>query len=121
MIEFGKGSFTKQQVEHSAQLAGAQAADLDRLFFTGAVPLNLSTHLSRLTAPPCRRREDVARFVEEFRKDELFAFRPGRRHPGFDHFTYPQRVRQPRRMGRTLRTLAEDLDRRRDHLLSNSC
>lgn len=117
MIEFGKGSFTKQQVEQSAQLAGAQAKDLDRLFFTGGNPLNLSSYLSRLTSSSCSRREDVSRFVDEFKKDELFRFRPGRKHQGFNKFSYQQRVKNPKRMGRTMRSLSEDLDRRRDMIL----
>ncbi|XP_069008879.1 uncharacterized protein [Embiotoca jacksoni] len=117
VIEFGKGSFTKQQVEHSAQLTGPQAKDLDRLFFTGGVPLNLSTQLSRLTAPSCGRKDDVSRFVDEFRKDELFRFKPGRKHAGFNGFSYQQRVRRPKRMGRAMRSLAEELDRRTDHIL----
>ncbi|XP_042338790.1 uncharacterized protein LOC121939952 [Plectropomus leopardus] len=117
VIEFGKGNFTRQQVEQSAQLAGARARDLDRLFFTGGNPQNLSAHLSRLTAPSCRRTDDVSRFVDEFKKDELFGFRAGRKHDGFDTFRYECRVRSPRRMGRSLRSLSEELDRRRDHIL----
>ncbi|XP_023286175.1 uncharacterized protein LOC111672837 isoform X1 [Seriola lalandi dorsalis] len=117
VIEFGKGSFTKQQVEHSAQLAGPQAKDLDRLFFTGGNPLNLCSYLSRVTSRSCSRSEDVSRFVEEFKKDELFGFKPGRKHQGFNQFTYRQRLRKPERLGRTLRSLSEDLDRRRDVIL----
>ncbi|XP_044023797.1 uncharacterized protein LOC122862399 isoform X3 [Siniperca chuatsi] len=117
VIEFGKGSFTRQQVEQSAQLAGAQARHLDRLFFTGGNPLNLSAYLSRLTSSSCRRTEDVSRFVEEFKKDELFAFKPGRKHQGFNEFSYQHRVKTPQRMGRTLRSLSEELDRRRDKIL----
>ncbi|XP_070834904.1 uncharacterized protein [Chaetodon trifascialis] len=116
-IEFGKGSFTKQQVEQSAQLAGAQAKHLDRLFFTGGNPLNLSAYLSRLTSSSCTRTEDVSRFVEEFKKDELFRFRPGRKHQGFDRFSYQQRVRQPERMGSSMRGLCAELDGRRDAVL----
>lgn len=116
-IEFGKGSFTKQQVEQSAQLAGAQAKDLDRIFFTGGNPLNLSAYLSRLTSSSRGRTADVSRFVEEFKKDELFGFKPGRRHQGFNKFSYQQRVRTPKRMGRSLRALSEELDRRRDQIL----
>lgn len=117
VIQFGKGSFTKQQVEHSAQLAGPQAKDLDRLFFIGGNPVNLSWYVSRLTSSSCRRKEDVSRFVDEFKKDELFRFKPGRKHEGFSKFTYQQRVKKPKRMGRTMRSLAEELDRRRDAIL----
>nr|XP_033499074.1 uncharacterized protein LOC117267333 isoform X1 [Epinephelus lanceolatus] len=117
VIEFGKGSFTRQQVEQSAQLAGAQAKHLDRLFFTGGNPLNLSTYLSRLTSSSCRRTDDVSKFVDEFKKDELFAFKAGRKHQGFNKFSYQQRVRSPKRMGRSIRSLCEELDRRRDNIL----
>ncbi|XP_076604643.1 uncharacterized protein LOC143331540 isoform X2 [Chaetodon auriga] len=116
-IEFGKGSYTKQQVEQSAQLAGAQAKHLDRLFFTGGNPLNLSAYLSRLTSSSRTRTEDVSRFVEEFKKDELFRFRPGRKHQGFDRFSYQRRVRQPERMGSSMRRLSAELDRRRGGVL----
>ncbi|XP_067335672.1 uncharacterized protein [Channa argus] len=119
VIQFGKGSFTKQQVEHSAQLAGPQAKDLDRLFFIGGNPANLSWYVSRLTSSSCRRKEDVSRFVEEFKKDELFRFKPGRKHEGFNNFSYHQRVKGPKRMGGTLRSLAEQLDRRRDMIISD--
>ncbi|XP_070697913.1 uncharacterized protein [Pempheris klunzingeri] len=117
VIEFGKGSFTKQQVEQSAHLAGDQAKHLDRLFFTGGSRPNLSSHLSRLTAPAGGRTEDVSHFVEEFRKDELFSFRPGRKHRGFEGFSYQQRVKNPQRLGRTIRSLCEQLDRHRDQVL----
>ncbi|XP_026196227.1 uncharacterized protein LOC113148669 isoform X1 [Anabas testudineus] len=117
VIQFGKGSFTRQQVEHSAQLAGPQAKDLDRLFFIGGNPVNLSWYLSRLTSLSCKRKEDVSRFVEEFKKDELFRFKPGRKHEGFNKFTYQQRIKKPKRMGRTMRSLAEELDRQRDMIL----
>lgn len=117
MIEFGKGSFTKQQVGQSAQLAGAQAKHLDRLFFTGGNPLNLSTYLSRLTSSSGSWSEDVSRFVEEFKRDELFGFRPGRKHQGFNKFSYQQKVKDPTRMGRSMRSLSEELDRRRDAIL----
>ncbi|KAK2826840.1 hypothetical protein Q5P01_021054 [Channa striata] len=119
VIQFGKGNFTKQQVEHSAQLAGPQAKDLDRLFFIGGNPANLSWYVSRLTSSSCRRKDDVSRFVEEFRKDELFRFKPGRKHDGFNKFSYQQRVRRPKRMGRTLKSLAKELDRRRDMVISD--
>ncbi|XP_063764454.1 uncharacterized protein LOC134881215 isoform X2 [Eleginops maclovinus] len=117
-IEFGKGSFTSQQVEQSSQLAGAEAKHLDRLFFTGGNPLNLSSCLHRLTtSSSCKRTAEVSRFVEEFKKDELFSFKPGRKHPGFEKFIYPQRVRNPKKMGRSVRSLSEELDRRRDKIL----
>lgn len=125
-IEFGKGSFTSQQVEQSAHLAGDQAKHLDRLFFTGGNPLNLSSCLHRLTntsssssssSSSCKRTADVSRFVDEFKKDELFSFKPGRKHPGFEKFIFPQRVRNPRKMGRSVRSLSEELDRRRDNIL----
>ncbi|KAK5917352.1 hypothetical protein CgunFtcFv8_012249 [Champsocephalus gunnari] len=119
-IEFGKGSFTSQQVEQSAQLAGDQANHLDRLFFTGGNPLNLSSCLHRLTnssSSSCKRAADVSRFVDEFKKDELFSFKPGRKHAGFEKFIYPRRVRNPKKMGRSVRSLSEELDRRRDNIL----
>ena len=117
VIEFSKGSFTRQQVEQSAHLAGAQARHLDRLFFTGGNPLNLSSYLSRVTSSSCRRTEDVSRFVQEFKTDELFRFKPGRKHSGFSSFRYQQRVREPERMGRCMRRLREELDRRTDGVL----
>ena len=117
VIKFGKGSFTPQQVEQSAHLAGSQARHLDRIFFTGENPLTLSSYLSRVTSSSCGRTEDVSRFFQEFKTDELFRFKPGRKHSGFNGFRYQQRVREPERMGRCMRRLREEMDLRTDGVL----
>ncbi|XP_029982884.1 uncharacterized protein LOC115413890 isoform X2 [Sphaeramia orbicularis] len=115
-IEFGKGSFRPAQVDQSAQLAGPQAQHLDRFFSSSRSP-TLTRYLTRLKTSTCRWREDVDRFVSEFRADHLFSFRPGRGHQGFNRFTYDSRVQTPDKMGRTMWTLSQDLDRRRDQIL----
>ena len=106
-----KGIYNNEKMEVSTKMAGLLGNDVDRLFVTGTgrtlwptVSLPSSSILKK------RMKADIAKFVVEYKKDHLFRYIPGRAHQGFEKFTYQQKIKTPKKMGKMMRSLARDMD-----------
>lgn len=101
--------YTDKQIDRCAQMTGSFGKELDRLFQASGIGKSATHHLASASISK-KHKADIAKFVREYKKDKLLAFIPGRIHKGFENFTYRQSIKDPQKMGRTMRSLAEQMD-----------
>ena len=113
--------YTNERMELCGRMAGALGKEADRLLITlGGNSGSLATHLPSTHVHKLRRQAEIAEFVAEYKKDHLFRYIPGRAHQGFEKFTYQQKITTPRKMGNTMRKLAQDMDLQSCRAMSSS-
>ena len=103
--------YNNDRMELCGRMAGALGNEADRHLITlGGNSGSLATFLPATHACKLRRQAEIAEFVAEYKKDHLFRYIPGRAHQGFEKFTYEQKIKTPKKMGNTMRKLAQDMD-----------
>ena len=88
-------------------MSGPFGKDFDKLLLTSGIGHFSAAQSSHTSA---KQKADIAAFVEDCEEEALFSFIPGRHHKGFDSFTYPQAIRNPEKMGQTIKRLAFEID-----------
>lgn len=91
-------------------MGGAFGKDLDNVLTSVGV-VSFGDTWSRRSNVKKRQREDVGRFAKEYRSDRLFTCVPGRYHRGLNNLKYNTNIRNPKKMGKKMRQLAQDMDK----------
>ena len=107
MVLRSRGRYTPKQVQCCAQMSGAFGKQIDRLITKGGLgDLVQGTSSSR----PDTNLKDIADFANEFRKDALFTYHPGRYHRGFEEYVHTASIKSPDLLGRKLQQNAQVMD-----------
>ena len=106
MMKRGRGNYTTSQIYRCSHLGGDYRKEIDRVFLQA---WGLGQEHYRKKKPP-NYNQDLQRFVREFQEDALFHYIPPRSHSAFENFVCTTSVREPRKLGKRLRALSEELD-----------
>ena len=108
MLKRSRGRYTDEQVIRCAKMSGAFGKQIDRLF-TSTGLADVATP-GRHTGRSEKYKQDIAKFVQEYKQDALHDYLPVREHQGFKSFQATYRVRNARAMGRKLYEDSKRLD-----------
>jgi hypothetical protein len=110
MLKNSHGNYTPTQVDRCAKICGPLYKELDILLSASGLGITHYTHDKK----ELRHTKDVAKFIADFKEDQLLDFIPGRFHKGFEHFMNTKRMRAPHRLGNKLHSLSAEMDMWRD-------
>ncbi|XP_030852129.1 uncharacterized protein LOC100893251 [Strongylocentrotus purpuratus] len=107
MLLTSRGRFTEEQVKRCAEMSGPFGSSLDAML-TNANVVDMGAKYQKQRRNVYE--DDIVRFVEEYEQDALFDYLPGREHSAFQGFVHDGKVHDPKKLGKKLKQLSNNLD-----------
>ena len=99
------GLYTDKHVARCSEVGGQFRQDLQRLFHD-----NIGSERGQLAHVKRVDTKDVQHFIENYAKDNLWGFVPGRFHVGFESMKHEWRVKNCAKFTEKLLSLSQSLD-----------
>ena len=107
MLKHSRGNYTPNQLQRCSRMGGAFGKEMQRVFqeamCLGDTFLAKRSHTARYY-------NDLKTFVNEFASEALVDYVPPRSHRAFPNFVLDTGIKSPRKLGRHIRALNDDLD-----------
>ncbi|XP_070542604.1 uncharacterized protein [Ptychodera flava] len=111
-LKHSRGRYTDQQVARMSQMAGSFGKIIEQLYQTNLT----ESHVGRSKGGQPNYKCDVAKFVSEYKDDQLFDIHNGRQHSAFPGYHFNTSIDNPSKLMERLKLYAKKLDSARDAL-----
>ena len=105
-LKHSRGRYTKQQVHRAGCMAGPYTRQLDEVFHQRVA----GTHVKKGSQNEAKYAEDVFKFIDCYRKDNLFAHINGREHQSFPKFKWQCIIKNPAKLKEALSRYSKKME-----------